>query len=357
MSVDIVVSPAVRQAYTTFKSAAATPLSASFLSLTPRTPLRPPDGSDVPLSTPSPLLRATSQATTSASTVQQPSPPVISPHEIAYLRSLTGPVPPAIPSPHQLESESLADAYTSIHPSLKLYLADLFSATRHHPLLDGTMLTLRAHRDAEDLARAFRVISGSTIGAELVVEVAAMTTTGSGSAETGSERGLRTPVGDAGSSLEWGKATSPEVENDAWLGEELRMSKRKASSVRSVEIRSVRVQSPEEEHEPLIPPPETAPFGDASSSVNHLHTGLSSPLARPPQVWDVSEIDIAKVFPRVVSHRVRMRSGPDDEILGSVMFPAVSVSRSRSSTDGEKWEGWFEEQTVKQVLISVLADV
>ena len=70
----------------------------------------------------------------------------------------------------------------------------------------------------------------------------------------------------------------------------------------------------------------------------------------------MSEVDIAKVFPRVVSHRVRMRNGPDDEILGGVMFPAVPVSRSSSGSDGEK-DGLFEEQTVKQVLISVLADV
>lgn len=29
------------------------------------------------------------------------------------------------------------------------------------------------------------------------------------------------------------------------------------------------------------------------------------------------------MFPRVVSHRLRVRSGLDDEILGSIMHPAV----------------------------------
>lgn len=239
-----------------------------------------------------------------------------------------------------------------------MYLADLFSATRHHPLLDGTMLTLRAYRDAEDLARAFRVISGSTIGAELVVEVAAMATNGdaggngNGSVGGDTDGGLRTPGDEDSDSLDWGKSPG----EDQWLGDELRMSKRKASSVRSIEVR---VQIPEDAH------PEDAPFGDGSSSVeNGLRTGFSPPLARPPEVWDVSEVDIAKIFPRVVSHRVRMRSGPDDEILGSIMFPAVPVSMSRqssTSSDGDQRDGSDEqfdsEKTVKQVLISILADV
>ena len=353
MSVDVVVSPAVRQAYVSYRSGTASPLSSSFLSTSPRTPLsslRPLDTNDTMPHSPSPLLRVTSHAATSTSAATQPTP-IIPAQEIAYLRSLTAQAPAATPALDGLESDEPPDAYTSIHPSLRLYLADLFSATRHHPLLDGTMLTLRAHRDAEDLARAFRVISGSSLGVELVVEVAAMSAGTRGSVDGESESGLQTPSDE--SSLEWGK--SPEEAQDLWLGEELKMSRRKASSVRSVEVR---VQTPGSgDDDGDIQTVENAPFGDASSSVNNLHTGLSSPAIRQPQIWDVSEVDIARIFPRVVSHRVRMRSGPDDEILGSIMFPAVP--RVSGFHAGDKDHGLVEdsERTVKQVLISILADV
>lgn len=378
MSVDVTVSAVIRQMHTFYRSNAPTP------AVTPRTPLSPlrplePNG-ETP-STPSPLLRATSQAT---SVYHSPSAsPVISPHEITYLRSLTAQAPPSlVPTP----TEPLSDAYTSIHPSLRLYLADLFSAVRHHPLLDGTLLTLRAHRDAEALARAFRVLSGSTLGAELVAEVAATAAGGAvgpGGPPGASSVDLRTESDE--DSLEWGKARAGHGHgdedadaDDAWLAEELRMSARKASSVRSVEVRvqlpsSAPSDADADSRSHLAKVPSR---GDALSDIAiDLNLGRNddadsdeerpspSPPSetRRPQVWDVSEIDVAKVFPRVVSHRVRMREGPDDEILGSVMFPAVPIALSRSSAEPSRpvsaGAQGDEERTVKQVLISVLADV
>ena len=156
------------------------------------------------------------------------------------------------------------------------------------------------------------------------------------------------------------------------------MSARKASSVRSVEVRvqlpsSAPSDADADSHSHLAKVPSRG--GDALSDIaidlnlarNEDDSDDERPFPSPPpetrrpQVWDVSEIDVAKVFPRVVSHRVRMREGPDDEILGSVMFPAVPIALSRSSAEPSRpisaGAQGDEERTVKQVLISVLADV
>lgn len=49
---------------------------------------------------------------------------------------------------------------THITNRLDLYLSDLFTATRHHPHLDGILLTVRCRNDAEQLIRASRVLCG-----------------------------------------------------------------------------------------------------------------------------------------------------------------------------------------------------
>ncbi len=345
MSVDVTISAAVRKSMSAYRSAVPTPLSTSYTSLTPRTPLSPlhPMHSyqDTASSSHSPLLRTTSLA---PSYPGLSTSPAFSAQELSYLRSLTSPPPPYLPLPNDPKAESLPDAYTSIHSSLKMYLADLFSAARHHPLLDGTMLSLRAHRDAEDLARAFRVICGNTIGAELVTEVAAMVSSDEDSRHSRDARvdnGTFTE-GDE-ESLEWGKVH----EDDEFLGVELEKGKKKASSVRSVEVR---IQAPDS-------PEDVGPFNPESLVHHNIRTGLSPLPLREPQIWDVSEVDIAKIFPRVVSHRLRTRDGPDDEILGSLMNPAVHDSIPPGFTEISKGRDNMDQKTVKQVLIGILADV
>ena len=64
----------------------------------------------------------------------------------------------------------------------------------------------------------------------------------------------------------------------------------------------------------------------------------------------------ARVFPRVVSHRLRVRDGPDHEILGSVMHPAVGIPRDRGSGQSDEEPMW-ERRTVKEALVEILADV
>jgi hypothetical protein len=195
-------------------------------------------------------------------------------------------------------------------------------------MLDGTLLTLRAHHDAEDLVRAYRVLCGDSLGSELVTSVAL----------AGNSPGNEDSQTDDDSVLTWEQ--HPESE---WLGAELRMGRRKASSVRSIEVR---IQSPEAD------PHCNAPHGNRESLASGLaqDNGLMSPLSLPPQMWDVSEVDIGRVFPRVVSHRLRVRSGPDDEILGSIMHPAVR-------TQSPSGIPLAERQSVKQIIVGILADV
>lgn len=69
--------------------------------------------------------------------------------------------------------------------------------------------------------------------------------------------------------------------------------------------------------------------------------------------WDVSEVDVAKVVPRVVSHRLRVRSGPEDEVLSSVVFTAVPpIGR-----EGEHNKGTWKRRTVKDILVKLLGEV
>lgn len=198
-----------------------------------------------------------------------------------------------------------------MHPTLDIYLSDLFAATRHHPLVDGTLITLRAHRDAEDLVRAFRVICGSSLGAELISNVASASHRDGGprarvSEDSATDDELLSPTDDT-HGIDWDKQAGEED----WLGAEIRMGKRKASSLRSVEVR---IQGPSE---------QGAPF-DAASENARSRMDLLPTLPRQPEVWDISEVDVGKIFPRVVSHRMRIRAGPDDEILGSLMYPAAA---------------------------------
>lgn len=198
------------------------------------------------------------------------------------------------------------------------------------------MITLRAHRDAEDLVRAYRVICGDSIGAELVTTVATAPPL------HGMDTDSQSPTDDEPRTIdEHGLAWDGPEDETEWLGAELKRGKNKASSIRSVEVR---IQGPDIDIEPREPQP-------FSSKVS-LGVGGSfmSSFPLPPEVWDVSEVDIGRVFPRVVSHRVRVRSGPDDEILGSIMHPAV---HQQPPSEGPL----PDRKTVKQIVVGILADV
>jgi hypothetical protein len=69
-------------------------------------------------------------------------------------------------------------------------------------------------------------------------------------------------------------------------------------------------------------------------------------------VLEVSEVDVARIFPRVVSHRLRLRDGPHDEVLSSVLYGATVEPPLTAIAEGEKV---FE--SVKAVLVDILSEV
>lgn len=65
----------------------------------------------------------------------------------------------------------------------------------------------------------------------------------------------------------------------------------------------------------------------------------------------VSEADVARAIPRVITHRLRVRNGPEDEIMGSVMFGAAFEPRSINR------DGWDTRSTIKDILVAILGEV
>lgn len=259
------------------------------------------------------------------------------------MRALASPKP-VVPSKYEHTRYDLmtqfVQAYTSIHSSLKMYLADLFAATRHHPELDGTLLTLQAHYDAEDLVRAFRVISSDTTGTELVETL-----------------GCRNPSPRNSQSTDYSydHVSRMDVESFGWGKEDQEV-------LMSYEGQDIEVHV----HAPDTPTPRQNGYtnGTAYPFTSDLHTRAIDAQPLPPaEQWDVSEVDIARIFPRVVSHRLSVRHGPDDEIFGSVMFPAVvhdlEFDDQRTSMVRLDAEPPVPpaRRTVKEILVGILADV
>jgi len=178
-----------------------------------------------------------------------------------------------------------------------LYLADLFSATRQHPQIDGTLLTVRCVHNAEKLVRAARVVGFDPTGTELL-------------------RGSQ--------------------EADCLL-----------------------------EDQNNVPEDDEFEATDITGSLHHSRSSLrrrgteiesSEPFRT---VLDVAEVHIARIFPRCVSHRLRVRDGPRDEVLAGAVFGATfGDSFSEETGAGEVCMDAYETQpTVKDILISVMSEV
>ncbi|OSD06972.1 hypothetical protein PYCCODRAFT_1464101 [Trametes coccinea BRFM310] len=365
MSADIALAPALRQNYLAYR-AAHTP--------TPRgTPL--PSPLALPHSIHSSFFPNQSQAHHSPVRRNTPlpaptpqSPPVMSASELTYLRTLARPYPVTgpifYPSVHAtvtalrvspLPEQSPPCAV--LHPSLDMYLLDLFAATRHHPALDGTLLTQRAHADAEALARAFRVLNGDTLGTTLISHEANVgekeaATADSFDEESWTEDGWRSAESLAGSARANGFAK--------------RRYSDEYGGVNGVRLHVNGAPSDSSSR-------RSAAYDDLASLEGGLipHEAQAVAMARAwPERWDVSEEDVARIFPRVVSHRLRVRNGPDDEVLGSVMWPAAAPEGGQGAAatcgvedspevggpEGTGTVGW-DRKTVKEILVRVLADV
>lgn len=215
--------------------------------------------------------------------------------------------------------------HTRIAPALKLYMADIFSATRHHPRLEGTLLGRAALKDAEALVRAGRVVGADLTGMELLrpeVGVGAEDTSG---LEEGHD--------------EHGHENEDEDEDE---GEE------DYSSALDISIHN----------EPFI----SIRAPSVASSATPTAT------ARSIGILDVSEVNIARIVPRVISHRVRVRSAPDEEVLASALFgatfqppvPQAGVGKVDGDGSGADLKGEEKKErvvSVKAVLVQILAEV
>ena len=184
----------------------------------------------------------------------------------------------------------------NIHPTLSLYISDLFSAARHHPQLDGMLLTARARKDVESLAKAERIIGGDLTGVEFIKAM--------------------------GEANEEHDAVQENVVDDDDDVESLDIG---------IDVEHINGS-----------PPDADPTSDAT--------------------LDVSEADIARIVPRVLSHRLRVRNGPQDEILGSLTHTAVgscAECERDDDVDHEDADGtvYDERPTVKDILVKILAEV
>jgi hypothetical protein len=218
---------------------------------------------------------------------------------LTHLSSLTNPqahtgspslLPYLLPKLHQLYQR------TCIAPKLSLYMSDLFSATRHHHLLDGTFVTTHARTDADALVRAARIIGKDLTGIEVI-------------------RSLTGPRKDK-------DVTDTEVGWDI-------------QNAMTTEVLKFRDRRDKESDGTNSPGPAQPSAFDDECAWNAM--------------LDVSEADVARIVPRVLSHRLCVRLEPEDELLCNILFGAVKGH--------EKNEQERKGNTVKDILVQILAEV
>jgi hypothetical protein len=76
-----------------------------------------------------------------------------------------------------------------------------------------------------------------------------------------------------------------------------------------------------------------------------------------PETLYVSEADIARIVPRVITHRLRVRNGPQDEVLSSTVFGATFSNYMDGGWDGDQPSYGYPRTTVKDILVGILGDV
>ncbi|TFK74041.1 hypothetical protein BDN72DRAFT_834044 [Pluteus cervinus] len=217
---------------------------------------------------------------------------------------------------------------TTITPNLSLYLSDMFSAIRHHPELDGTFLTVRSMNDAVDLAKAYKVLGLNLAGTELIRSTAREMRNLQENEEVNfTGKGKQKQQGTEDSGL-----FSPLVYDDR-------------SSTSPLLLRGHYAQSQ-----------GGYQSGPSQESFNP-QTIISPPYPEVQEVeeeeWGISEADIARIVPRVVTHRLRMRDGPQDQILASLRYGSLFELEQ----DGEGETGHEVRRTIKSILVEVLAEV
>jgi hypothetical protein len=204
---------------------------------------------------------------------------------------------------------------TYVTPMLSIYLADLFSAARHHPLLDGTFLTARAMQDAEDLARAGRVLGIDLTGGELV-------------RSQDNAKYSYAEDGHADESVDQSMQARDDIANEIDSGSG------------AIDMDTDRV------------------YLYADNQNLPIHSAVTQDHQVNPDPLYVSEADFARIVPRVITHRLRVRDSPQDEVLSSAVFGATF-----GLDDGWKYEPGYNSSdtgtrsTVKDILVGILGDV
>ncbi|KAH7876687.1 uncharacterized protein C8R40DRAFT_1098282 [Lentinula edodes] len=203
----------------------------------------------------------------------------------------------------------LKEVYSRVHvPSnLHLYVSDLFSATRHHHQLEGRLVSITAIKDASELSRAARVLGGDPTGMELISETLRSDARTDDNSTTGGE------TGDERFSKVLNDVESAFVVIDPQVNIENHLSTEFAHE----DSDSVRV--------PALP------------------------------VLDLTQADIARIVPRVLTHRLRVKDGPEDEVLASAVFGAAFSATSKKEERGRKRDR--NRVTVKELLVEILQEV
>lgn len=173
------------------------------------------------------------------------------------------------------------------------------------------MLTARCVQDAERLARAARVVGVDPTGVELL---------------RGEEEDRDDPDSDKES----------ESEDEDW-------------------------QDIEDEYETIaITGSLRKSIGSTKGPEDPVDTQRNQPSQVP--VLDVTEVNIARMFPRCVSHRLRVRDGPREEVLAGAVFGATFGDSMLEDGAGDEAEEAYVDAyevrpTVKDILVSVMSEV
>ncbi|KAF7376435.1 hypothetical protein MSAN_00059100 [Mycena sanguinolenta] len=261
-----------------------------------------------------PLPQSQSTPTSSPNVLAQPLP---LPHHTHSLPPLHHHVhhsllPQALVPPALLNDLRASYHRTYLSPLLSLYASDLFSAARHHSQLDAMLLTAKSMNDVLDLARAGRVIGGDLTGIELVREDAAFAAKVRSNGH-GNENGLTKPE----------HPESPITPGPV------------ANTGLAHHYQPIEVVVEEADGE------STTPRRGSRAAAEKQET--------QPEVLEVSEADVARIAPRVMTHRLRVRDGPESEVLAAARYPAVEDESSASKD--------LNRITIKEILVRILAEV
>ncbi|KAF8621703.1 hypothetical protein AX15_007564 [Amanita polypyramis BW_CC] len=255
--------------------------------------------------------------------------------------------------------------HTHISPSLNLYLQDLFTAARFDsPELEATLLTARAMEDAEMLARACRVLGTELRGWELIRggepsmknEQEKNQEVGGDGEEDGSSGG------PYGWEFETGYDPSGSVVIDIGIGD----VNGRPDWLLSRQEPGINKHKGKEKRAEWPVGPLKVTFDEDESAGASTRSGKGTGLG--VRILDVSEADVARIVPRVISHRVRMRDSWTDEVLaGAVCGAAFSADTDWEDMhkfqvrDGREDVGVTgsgqDDMTVKDILVRILQKV